>query len=75
MLYYFKSADDPPNYKGLINMRECKVFTLHSIHAAAQLRSSLSENPACHCEAVGWHALKVVLVWAGSIKRSGRFSH
>lgn len=25
MLYYFKSADDPPNYKGLINMRECKV--------------------------------------------------
>ncbi|KAK9915279.1 hypothetical protein WJX75_007044 [Coccomyxa subellipsoidea] len=25
MLYYFKSADDPPNYKGLINMRECKA--------------------------------------------------
>eukprot|EP00884_Botryococcus_braunii_P013562 jgi/Botrbrau1/22206/Bobra.168_1s0037.1 len=25
MLYYFKSADDPPNYKGVINMRECKV--------------------------------------------------
>lgn len=25
MLYYFKSADDPPNYKGVINMRDCKV--------------------------------------------------
>ncbi len=25
MLYYFKSADDPPNYKGVINMKECKV--------------------------------------------------
>jgi hypothetical protein len=66
MLYYFKSADDPPNYKGLINMRECKVFTLHSIHSAAQLsrrlRSSLLENPACHCEAVSWHASKVVIV-------------
>lgn len=24
-LYYFKSADDPPNYKGLIDMRECKA--------------------------------------------------
>ena len=26
MLYYFKSADDPPNYKGLIRMRDCKVW-------------------------------------------------
>ena len=24
-LYYFKSADDPPNYKGLIDMRDCKA--------------------------------------------------
>ena len=24
-MYYFKSADDPPNYKGLIDMRECKA--------------------------------------------------
>ena len=21
MLYYFKSADDPPNYRGVINLR------------------------------------------------------
>ena len=25
MLYYFKSVDDPPHYKGLINMREAKA--------------------------------------------------
>jgi dynamin GTPase len=25
MLYYFKSADDPPNYRGVINLRECRV--------------------------------------------------
>ncbi len=24
-LYYFKTADDPPNYKGIVNMRECKA--------------------------------------------------
>ena len=28
MLYYFKSPDDPPNYKGAINMRECRVEDL-----------------------------------------------
>eukprot|EP00891_Asterochloris_glomerata_P003150 jgi/Astpho2/3150/Aster-03429 len=25
MLYYFKSADDPPNYRGVINLKECRV--------------------------------------------------
>ena len=25
LLYYFKSADDPPTYRGIINVRECKV--------------------------------------------------
>lgn len=26
MLYYFKSADDPPNYRGVINIRESLVW-------------------------------------------------
>lgn len=25
LLYYFKSADDPPQYRGIINIRECRV--------------------------------------------------
>lgn len=25
LLYYFKSADDPPTYRGIINIRDCKV--------------------------------------------------
>ena len=25
LLYYFKSADDPPTYRGIINIRECRV--------------------------------------------------
>lgn len=25
LLYYFKSADDPPTYRGIINIRECKI--------------------------------------------------
>lgn len=25
LLYYFKSADDPPTYRGIINVRECKI--------------------------------------------------
>ncbi|KAK9815384.1 hypothetical protein WJX72_002710 [[Myrmecia] bisecta] len=28
MLYYFKSADDPPNYRGVINIKDCKVEDL-----------------------------------------------
>lgn len=24
-LYYFKSADDPPHYRGIINIKECRV--------------------------------------------------
>ncbi|KAK9864494.1 hypothetical protein WJX84_006528, partial [Apatococcus fuscideae] len=28
MLYYFKSADDPPNYRGLVDLRVCKVEDL-----------------------------------------------
>ena len=27
-LYYFKSADDPPNYRGVINVREARVRLL-----------------------------------------------
>lgn len=30
MLYYFKSADDPPNYRGLINIKDCLVEDLDS---------------------------------------------
>lgn len=37
MLYYFKSADDPPNYKGLINMRECKVLLISNPHQSITL--------------------------------------
>ena len=25
LLYYFKSADDPPTYRGIINIRECRI--------------------------------------------------
>ena len=25
LLYYFKSADDPPQYRGIINIRECRI--------------------------------------------------
>ena len=25
MLYYFKSVDDPPHYKGVINIRDAKA--------------------------------------------------
>lgn len=34
MLYYFKSADDPPNYRGVINVKDAKV-------------SGLSHSPPC----------------------------
>lgn len=27
MLYYFKSADDPPNYRGVINLRQVPAYT------------------------------------------------
>ena len=27
MLYYFKSADDPPNYRGVINLRSAPGLT------------------------------------------------
>jgi hypothetical protein len=25
LLYYFKSPDDPPSYRGIINIRECRI--------------------------------------------------
>ena len=28
MLYYFKSPDDPPNYKGVLSLRDCKIDDL-----------------------------------------------
>lgn len=28
MLYYFKSPDDPPNYKGVLSLRDCRVDDL-----------------------------------------------
>ena len=37
MLYYFKSPDDPPNYKGAINMRDCRV---EDVDADGSVRAS-----------------------------------
>ena len=28
MLYYFKSPDDPPNYKGVLSLRDCRIDDL-----------------------------------------------
>ena len=30
LLYYFKSPDDPPNYKGVIQIRECRIEDLEA---------------------------------------------
>lgn len=34
-LYYFKTADDPPNYKGIVNMRECKAEDVEARHLSS----------------------------------------
>ena len=39
MLYYFKSVDDPPHYKGLINMREANVGLRLPQHLLLRIKS------------------------------------
>lgn len=48
MLYYFKSADDPPNYRGVINLRECRVqdVTVDGTPIEEQSRSKQAADQA-----------------------------
>ncbi|KAL0029534.1 hypothetical protein WJX79_002171 [Trebouxia sp. C0005] len=48
MLYYFKSADDPPNYRGVINLRECRVqdVTVDGTPLDEQSKSKLAADQA-----------------------------
>lgn len=48
MLYYFKSADDPPNYRGVINLRECRVqdVTVDGTPIEDQSRSKIAADQA-----------------------------
>ncbi|KAL3150906.1 hypothetical protein ABBQ32_000657 [Trebouxia sp. C0010 RCD-2024] len=48
MLYYFKSADDPPNYRGVINLRECRVqdVTVDGTPIEDQAKSKIAADQA-----------------------------
>jgi len=44
MLYYFKSADDPPNYRGVINLRYAPCLTALNSFLSTYQRGPVTEQ-------------------------------